>query len=141
MNHRNPSNCDSADKLPPTVRRPQEGQVQGRGDIAMIFVTTETIAGKLIRQTLRLVRGNIVRARHVGKDILAILRNLVGGEVHEYGKLLAESREQALDRMVGEAEAFGANAVVAKRFTTSMMMGGAAELLAMGTAMVTEDDV
>lgn len=81
-----------------------------------------------------------MRARHVGKDILAILRNLVGGEVHEYGKLLAESREQSLYRMVGEAEALGANAVAATRFTTSMMMGGAAELLAMGTATVTEDD-
>ena len=106
----------------------------------MIVVTTESIAGKRIRKTLGLVRGNTVRARHVGKDILALLRNLVGGEVHEYGKLLAESREQALDRMVGEAEALGANAVVATRFTTSMMMGGAAELLAVGTAVVTEDE-
>ena len=106
----------------------------------MIIVTSETIAGKRIRKTLGIVRGNTVRARHVGKDILAILRNLVGGEVHEYGKLLAESREQALDRMVREAEALGANAVVATRFTTSMMMGGVAELLAVGTAMMTEDD-
>lgn len=106
----------------------------------MIVVTSETITGKRIRKTLGLVRAKPVRAHHVGKDILAILRNLVGGEVHEYGKLLAESREQALDRMVGEAEAFGANAVVATRFTTSIMMGGAAELLAMGSAVVTEDD-
>ena len=106
----------------------------------MIVVTTETVYGKRIRKTLGLVRGNTVRARHVGKDILAVLRNLVGGEVHEYGKLLAESREQALDRMVGEAEGLGANAVVATRFTTSMIMGGAAELLAVGTAVVVEDD-
>ena len=106
----------------------------------MIVVTRETIAGKRIRKTLGLVRGNTVRARHVGKDILALLRNLVGGEVHEYGKLLAESREQALDRMVSEADALGANAVVATRFTTSMMMGGAAELLAVGTAVVIEDE-
>ena len=106
----------------------------------MLVVTSETIAGKRIRKTFGIVRGNTVRARHVGKDILAILRNLVGGEVHEYGKLLAESREQALDRMVEEAEALGANAVVGTRFTTSMMMGGAAELLAVGPAVVVEDD-
>ena len=106
----------------------------------MIVVTSETISSKRIRKTLGIVRGHTVRPRHVGKDILAILQNLVGGEVHEYGKLLAESREQALDRMVGEAEALGANAVVATRFTTSMMMGDAAELLAVGTAVVIEDN-
>ena len=106
----------------------------------MIVVTTETVAGKRIVNTLGLVRGNTVRARHIGKDILAGLRNIVGGEVHEYAKLISESREQALDRMVAEAESLGANAVVATRFTTSMMMGGAAELLAVGTAVVAEDD-
>lgn len=106
----------------------------------MIVVTAETVAGKRIVKSLGLVRGNTVRARHLGKDIMAALRNIVGGEVHEYAKLIAESREQALDRMVAEAESLGANAVVALRFTTSVMMGGAAELLAVGTAVVVEDD-
>ena len=106
----------------------------------MIVVTTETVPEKHIVRTLGLVRGNTVRARHIGKDILAVLRNIVGGEVHEYAKLIGESREQALDRMVEEAESLGANAVVGTRFTTSMMMGGAAELLAVGTAVVVEDD-
>jgi uncharacterized protein YbjQ (UPF0145 family) len=105
----------------------------------MIVVTSENIAGKKVVRTLGLVRGNTVRARHVGKDILAGLRNIVGGEIHEYAKLMAESREQCLDRMVAEAEGMGANAVIATRFTTSMMMGGAAELLAVGTAAVVED--
>ena len=106
----------------------------------MILVTSETVAGKRIVKSLGLVRGNTVRARHLGKDIMAGLRNIVGGEVHEYAKLIAESREQALDRMVAEAEGLGANAVIAVRFTTSVMMGGAAELLAVGTAVVVEDD-
>lgn len=105
----------------------------------MIVVTSESIANKRIVKTLGLVRGNTVRARHIGKDILAVLRNIVGGEVHEYGKLIAESREQSLDRMVAEAEGLGANAVIATRFTTSVMMGGAAELLAVGTAVIVED--
>ena len=106
----------------------------------MIVVTNENIAGKKIVKTLGLVRGNTVRARHVGRDILAGLRNIVGGEIHEYAKLVAESREQSLDRMVAEAEELGANAVIATRFTTSVLMGGAAELLAIGTAVVIEDD-
>lgn len=106
----------------------------------MIIVTTEAVPGRQIVRTLGLVRGNTVRARHIGKDVLAVLRNIVGGEVHEYAKLISESREQALDRMAAEAESLGANAVVATRFTTSMMMGGAAELLAVGTAVVVEGD-
>lgn len=106
----------------------------------MIVVTSETIAGKRIVKTLGFVRGNTVRARHIGKDILAGLRNIVGGEVHEYAKLIAESREQSIDRMVTEAEELGANAVIATRFTTSVMMGGAAELLAVGTAVVFEPE-
>ncbi len=105
----------------------------------MIVVTTDTVPGRRVVKTLGLVRGNTVRARHIGKDILAVLRNVVGGEVHEYAKLISESREQALDRMVEEAQGLGANAVIATRFTTSMMMGGAAELLAVGTAVVVED--
>lgn len=102
----------------------------------MIVVTSESIANKKIVRTLGLVRGNTVRARHIGKDIMAGLRNIVGGEVHEYAKLVAESREQSLDRMVAEAESLGANAIVATRFTTSVLMGGAAELLAIGTAVI-----
>ena len=105
----------------------------------MIVVTTETIANKKIVKTLGLVRGNTVRARHIGKDILAGLRNIVGGEIHEYAKLIAESREQSLDRLERDAEELGANAIIATRFTTSVMMGGAAELLAIGTAVIIED--
>ena len=106
----------------------------------MLVTTSETIANKRIVKTLGLVRGNTVRARHIGKDIMAGFRNIVGGEVHEYAKLVAESREQSLDRMVKEAEGLGANAVIATRFTTSVLMGGAAELLAIGTAVVVEDE-
>ena len=106
----------------------------------MIVVTSESIAGKKVTKTLGLVRGNTVRARHIGKDIMAGLRNVVGGEVHEYAKLMAESREQTLDRMVTEAQSLGANAVIATRFTTSVLMGGAAELLAVGTAVIVEDE-
>jgi uncharacterized protein YbjQ (UPF0145 family) len=106
----------------------------------MLVVTSEKIANKRVVKTLGLVRGNTVRARHIGKDIMAGLRNVVGGEVHEYAKLMAESREQTLDRMVAEARTLGANAVLATRFTTSVMMGGAAELLAVGTAVIVEDE-
>ena len=106
----------------------------------MIVVTCETVAKHQIVKTLGLVRGNTVRARHVGKDILAGLRNIVGGEIHEYSKLMAESREQTLDRMIAEAEQLGANAIITTRFTTSVMMGGAAELLAVGTAVVIEPE-
>ena len=105
----------------------------------MIIVTAENIANKRVVKTLGLVRGNTVRARHVGKDILAGLRNIVGGEIHESAQLIAASREQTLDRMVAEPESLGANAIIATRFTTSVMMGGAAELLAVGTAVVVED--
>jgi uncharacterized protein YbjQ (UPF0145 family) len=101
----------------------------------MIIVTTETVPGRTIRQSLGLVRGNTIRARHVGRDILATLRNLAGGEVREYTKLMAESREQAIDRMMEEAEQLGADAVVAVRFTTSMVMSTAAEILCFGTAV------
>jgi uncharacterized protein YbjQ (UPF0145 family) len=106
----------------------------------MIVISDHSIAGMHIVRTLGLVRGNTIRARHVGKDVMAILRTLVGGEVSEYTKMMAESREQALDRMVEDAEALGANAVICTRFATSMLMTGAAELLAYGTAVVVEDD-
>lgn len=106
----------------------------------MILTTTAEIKGKRILRTLGIARGNTIRARHVGRDIIASLRNIVGGEVSEYTKLLAEAREQALDRMVEEANSLGANAVVEVRFSTSEVMSGAAELLAYGTAVVVEDD-
>ncbi len=106
----------------------------------MIVTTSGDIAGKKITRCLGLVRGNTIRARHVGRDITAALRNLVGGEVSEYTKLFAEAREQSLDRMVAEARELGANAIVEVRFSTSMVMSAAAELLAYGTAVVVEDD-
>lgn len=106
----------------------------------MIISTSSNIAGKKIVKTLGLVKGNTVRVRHIGKDLLAFMKNIVGGEVHEYTKLLAESREQALDRMVKEAEQLGANAIVDVRFTTSYIMQGAAELLVFGTAVVVKDE-
>ena len=104
----------------------------------MILATTETIAGVTIKKTLGVVRGNTIRARHIGKDILAGLKNIVGGEIGDYTKLMGESREQALDRMIAQAEKLGANAIVAVRFATSELMGGAAELLAYGTGVVVE---
>lgn len=106
----------------------------------MIIVTTPEISGKRIVRTLGLVRGNTIRARHLGKDILASFRNLVGGEIHEYTKMFAEAREQAIDRLVEDAEALGANAVVALRFQTSMILTGAAEMLCYGTAVLVEAD-
>ena len=106
----------------------------------MIIVTSENIANHKIVKTFGLVRGNTVRARHVGKDIMAGLRTIVGGEIHEYAKLIAESREQTLDRMAAEAESMGANAVVATRFTTSVILNGTAELLAVGTAVTIEPE-
>ena len=106
----------------------------------MLIITSETVANHRIVKTLGLVRGNTVRARHVGRDIIAGLRNIVGGEIHEYTKLMAESREQTLDRMVAEAERLGANAIITTRFTTSVIVGGAAELLAVGTAVVIEPE-
>ena len=104
----------------------------------IIVVTTPDIPGKNVIRTLGLVRGNTIRARHVGKDIMAGLRNLVGGEVTEYAKLLSESREQALDRMVDQAEELGANAIIGLQFQTSVIMSGAAEMMAYGTAVVVE---
>ena len=105
-----------------------------------IMVTTSPqIAGKKVVRTIGLVRGNTIRARHLGRDIMAGLRNIVGGEVTEYGKLLAESREQALDRMLAQADELGANAVIGLQFQTSVVMEGAAEMMAFGTAVVVED--
>jgi len=105
----------------------------------MLCTTTHEIAGKRIVQTLGLVRGNTIRARHVGHDLMAGLKNMVGGEITDYTKMIAECREEALDRMIAQAAANGANAVVGVRFATSEMMEHAAELLAYGTAVIVED--
>lgn len=104
----------------------------------MIVVTSSIVAGKRIVKTLGIVKGNAVRARHLGKDIVAVFKNIVGGEIEEYTKLLAESREQSVDRMIAAAEALGANAIVDTRFSTSYIMANAAEILAFGTAVVVE---
>ena len=104
----------------------------------MIMTPASGICGQRVVKTLGLVRGNTIRARHLGRDILAGLKNIVGGEIEEYTKMMAESREQALDRMVAEAKSLGANAVIDVRFSTSYIMGSAAEILAFGTAVTIE---
>jgi uncharacterized protein YbjQ (UPF0145 family) len=106
----------------------------------MIIATIQTVPGKRITQVLGLVRGNTIRARHLGHDIVAIMRNMAGGEVLEYTKLLAESREQSIDRMIEDAERLGANAVVGVHFATSMIMGAAAETMCYGTAVIITDE-
>jgi uncharacterized protein YbjQ (UPF0145 family) len=106
----------------------------------MILVTTSTVHGKKITKVLGLVRGNTIRARHLGRDVMAGLKNLVGGEITDYTKMMAEAREQALDRLMEEARSLGANAVVSLRFATTTMMQGAAEFLTYGTAVVCEEE-
>ncbi len=101
----------------------------------MIVTTQDELSGYTITETLGLVRGNSVRARHIGKDIMAGFRNVVGGEIDEYTKLLGESREQAIDRMMDEARKAGADGIVCVRFTTSAIMQAAAELFVYGTAV------
>ena len=106
----------------------------------MLVVTSESIAGKRIVRALGLVQGNTVRSRNIARDIAALLRALIGGEIPEYVKLMAEAREQSIVRMTEAAEDLGANAVIAARFTTSTVMQGSAELLATGTAVIAEDE-
>ncbi len=101
----------------------------------MIVVTTEAVHGREIVETLGLAKGSVVRAKHIGSDIVASLRNLVGGEVVEYAQLLAAAREQALDRMIEDARQMGGDAVVGMRMTTSQIMGGASEVMAYGTVV------
>ena len=101
----------------------------------MILVTTPTVEGSKTERVLGLVSGNTVRARHIGNDLLAGLRNIIGGEVGQYSRLLSDAREEAIQRMVQHAEGLGANAVVNVRFTTSSVAQGAAELFAYGTAV------
>ena len=104
----------------------------------MIVTTTQDVPGYAVVQVHGLVRGSTIRARHLGRDILAVLRNVVGGEIVEYTKMLGEAREQAVDRMLEEAQSMDANAVVGVRFQTSMVMAGASEMLCYGTAVTVE---
>ena len=101
----------------------------------MILTTTETIPNKEIVELLGIARGSTVRARNVGRDFMAGLKNLVGGEIDEYTKLQAQSREEAIQRMIDDAERLGADAIVNVRFATSVIMQGASEILAYGTAV------
>ena len=110
----------------------------GQPDIPVL--TTEGMPGYRIVEVKGLVRGNTIRARHVGRDIIAAFKTLVGGEISEYTSLMAQAREQSLDRLRDEAEILGANAVLSVRLTTSMVMQGAAEILAYGTAVVVEKE-
>ena len=105
----------------------------------MLLVTTEVVEGRKIDEVLGLVRGNTIRARHLGRDVMAGLRNVVGGEIKDYTRMLSQARDQAIERMVKEAENVGANAIVGVRFTTSQTMSGAAEILAYGTAVRLKD--
>ena len=105
----------------------------------MILTTLETVAGKTMREHLGLVQGSTIRAKHIGRDIMAGLKNIVGGEVKGYTELLTQARDEATQRMVAQAEQLGANAVVNIRFSTASVMQGAAEILAYGTAVVVED--
>ncbi len=104
----------------------------------MTLCTTFDIVGRRISANLGLVRGNTIRSRFVGKDVMAVFRAIAGGEIHEYTKMMAESREQAIDRMIEEARSLGADAIVGVRFQTSMVMTGAAEIMCYGTAVTTE---
>ncbi|MDY6918426.1 MAG: YbjQ family protein [Chloroflexota bacterium] len=104
----------------------------------MIVVISDCIEGKRIAKTVGMVKGSTIRARHIGRDFTAGLRGIVGGEISEYTKMMAEAREQAIQRMVEDAEKAGANAIVDTRFMTSMVMSGAAEILVYGTAVVVE---
>ncbi len=104
----------------------------------MLLSTTDTIHGKKVVKHLGLARGNTIRARHIGRDIMAVIRHIIGGEITDYTKMMAESREQAIDRMVEDAQKLGANAIVHISFSTQMVMGGASEILAYGTAVLVE---
>ena len=104
----------------------------------MLLSTTYSIHGKKIVKHLGLVRGNTIRARNIGRDIIAILRNVVGGEITDYTKMIAESREQSIDRMIEEAQKLGANAIIGVRFSTTEVMQGAAEIMVFGTAVVVD---
>ena len=106
----------------------------------MILVTSDDIPGKRIVTTLGLVKGNTVRSRSLAHDVLAFIRSMIGGEVYDYTKMMAESREQAVDRMVEEARRMGANGVTAVRFSIATILQGGSEMLAYGTAVIIEDE-
>ena len=125
-------------QLVPTGGRALEGGDAADAATSMMVATTDTIAGYRIVRVLGLVRGNTVRARNVGRDFLAGLKSIAGGEVRTYTIMLAQSREQAVDRLKAHALEVGGNAVVGMRITTSTVMQGAAEILAYGTAVVIE---
>ena len=104
----------------------------------MIITTSEQVEGKKVKKTIGMVKGSTIRAKHIGKDIMASFRNIAGGEITEYTKMMAEAREEAIQRMTEVAEKEGANAIIAVRFGTSMVMQNAAEVLAYGTGVVLE---
>ena len=104
----------------------------------MIITTTEHIEGKKIKKTVGMVKGSTIRAKHIGKDLMAAFRGMAGGEITEYTKMMAEAREEAIQRMIEDAEKQGANTIISVRFTTSMIMQNAAEVLAYGTGVVSE---
>lgn len=106
----------------------------------MILVNVDDIPHKRVVKSLGLVEGNTIRARNIGRDIVALFKNILGGEIEEYTKLLAQAREQALDRMISMAEELGANAIIGIRFSTSYIMQSAAEVLVYGTAVIIEND-
>ena len=106
----------------------------------MIITTAETVPGKRIVRIVGLVRGNTVRASHIGRDLTAMFKNITGGEIREYTKLMAEAREQCLDRMREDAAKLGANGIIGVRFMTSGVMQNAAELLVFGTGVIFEDE-
>ena len=131
---------------PPVWTRPRRADTlhgHGNPDLgeqSMILVNTELVPGYKVVETKGLVQGNTIRAKHVGRDIAAGFKNLVGGELKGYTELLTESRRQAIERMIGQAKQLGANAVVNVRFTTSAVTQGAAELYAYGTAVILEEE-
>ena len=104
----------------------------------MIITTSDQVAGKTVARTIGLVKGNTIQARHIGRDIRAGLKGIVGGEITDYTKMMAESREQSIDRMIEEANELGANAIIGLKFSTSMVMQMAAEILVYGTAVIVE---
>ena len=106
----------------------------------MIITPASSIVGCRVSKTLGLVRGNTIRARNIGKDVLAVMKNIVGGEIEEYTKMMAEAREQATDRMIADAKSVGANAITDMRYSTSYVMGSAAEIVCYGNAVVVEPE-
>lgn len=107
----------------------------------MIIATSDTMDGKKVKKVLGIVKGNTIRARNIGRDIIASFKNLIGGEIEEYTKLMGEAREQAVDRMKEEAKNMGANGIVCVRFSTSYIMSNAAEILVYGTAVIVEEEL